>query len=67
MNEITKSKTIGVKSKGQIDVGKYFLINSYIGSIISARNLGRIFNQNILTQESITSAKIKYCIISSRI
>ena len=60
MNEISISITIGVKSIGQIVVGKYFFILLYKGSIISAKNCGLIFNQNICNHDNITSAKIIY-------
>lgn len=63
---IKNIKTIGVKSSGPIEVGIYFLICTYNGSIISAINFGRARIHRTVSQESITSKNTIHCIISKK-
>jgi hypothetical protein len=49
---------IGVKSRGQNEVGIIDFMKLYIGSIISAINFGLNFTQKSISHESITSIKI---------
>jgi hypothetical protein len=64
---IAISTIIGVKSSGQIVVGKTFFIFRYIGSKIAEIITGLNFTQAKLSQDKITSAIIKYEIISKKI
>lgn len=63
---IKNMKTIGVKSSGPIEVGMYFFITLYTGSIISAINFGRARIQRTESQESITSKNTIHCKISKK-
>ena len=64
---IISNITIGVKSIGQIEVGNIFLTEEYSGSIIDDKNFGLQLIHNSCNHESITSANIKYFIISKKI
>lgn len=67
MNDIIIIIKIGVKSKGPKVVGRVFLTFKYIGSIISAMNLGLILNHNKFIHDKITSNITIYDIISNKI
>lgn len=64
---IAKSIIIGVKSIGQIVVGNIFFIFAYIGSKIAEIIIGLNFIQTKVNQDNITSAIIRYDIISKNI
>jgi hypothetical protein len=66
MKIIIKNIIIGVKSKGHIFAGIFFLIKEYIGSIISDINFGLTFNQKITSHDNIISIITIHCIISRK-